>query len=185
MKNFFSKISKHQIHICFFFLASVFVISACSSRNRKLQQRPQNYKENLVKANKGLVDLDKEKIESYVKRRNWDMKVSETGLWYNVFESKGGEKASLNKIAHLKYQVNLLDGTVCYTSDSLGLMQFKIGKGGVESGLEEAILMMGVGDKARFVMPPHLAHGLLGDSDKIPPRSIIVYQAELIKLTDF
>ena len=64
-------------------------------------------------------------------------------------------------------------------------MRFKIGQGGVESGLEEAVLLMSVGDKGRFIMPPHLAHGLLGDNNKIPPRSIIVYQAELIKLTNY
>lgn len=159
---------------------------ACKQNNKVTQKvSDKTRKENLVKANKGLVALDQDRIASYVKRHGWQMQKSETGLWYQIYASGQGDSAKSEKIAHLKYQVSLLDGTVCYTSDSLGNMRFKIGSGGVESGLEEAILLMRVGDKGRFIMPPHLAHGLLGDDNKIPPRATIVYQAELLKLTDF
>lgn len=167
-------------------LIGLLVAGACSQNGSK-NKRPdrESQKENLLKANKGLVSLDQQRIKNYAKRRNWQMQVSETGLWYQLLDTNGNEKAQTGKIAHLKYQVSLLDGTICYTSDSLGLMQFKIGQGGVESGLEEAILLMRVGEKGRFILPPHLAHGLLGDDNKIPPRSVIVYSAELLKLTDY
>ncbi|MBI9066162.1 MAG: FKBP-type peptidyl-prolyl cis-trans isomerase [Salinivirgaceae bacterium] len=184
MRNFLSKINRNILIPIILF--SLIVTIACSqNKNNRNTATPKQYKENLLQANKGLVDLDQDRIESYVKRRNWDMKVSETGMWYQIYDKKDGEKTKEKKIAHLKYQINLLDGTLCYTSDSLGVMKFKVGQGGVESGLEEAILLMGVGDKGRFIMPPHLAHGLLGDNNKIPPRSIIVYQTELIKLTNY
>ena len=39
---------------------------------------------------------------------------------------------------------------------------------------------MRAGDKARFIIPPHLAYGLLGDENRIPARSIIIYQVELV-----
>jgi FKBP-type peptidyl-prolyl cis-trans isomerase len=155
-----------------------------NSSNAPVSDRA-SQRENLLRANKGLVSLDQQRIKNYVKRRNWEMQVTETGLWYQLMDTNANEKAQTGKIAHLKYQVSLLDGTICYTSDSLGLMQFKIGQGGVESGLEEAILLMRVGEKGRFILPPHLAHGLLGDDNKIPPRSVIVYSAELLKLTDY
>jgi FKBP-type peptidyl-prolyl cis-trans isomerase len=54
----------------------------------------------------------------------------------------------------------------------------------VESGLEEGILLLQEGDKARFIMPPHLAHGLIGDRDKIPARATIIYDLELVSLSD-
>ena len=155
-----------------------------NSSNAPVNDRA-SQRENLLRANKGLVSLDQQRIKNYVKRRNWEMQVTETGLWYQLMDTNTNEKAQTGKIAYLKYQVSLLDGTICYTSDSLGLMQFKIGQGGVESGLEEAILLMRVGEKGRFILPPHLAHGLLGDDNKIPPRSVIVYSAELLKLTDY
>ncbi|MGE4288678.1 MAG: FKBP-type peptidyl-prolyl cis-trans isomerase [Salinivirgaceae bacterium] len=167
------------------FLGIILLVSCKQKSTDKPASNRTSQKEYLLKANKGLVSLDQQRIKNYVKRRNWEMQVTETGLWYQLMDTNANEKAQTGKIAHLKYQVSLLDGTICYTSDSLGLMQFKIGQGGVESGLEEAILLMRVGEKGRFILPPHLAHGLLGDDNKIPPRSVIVYSAELLKLTDY
>lgn len=182
MMNSFKNINK----LFGFALVTLLIFSACKTKSRKLTPQDREvFKENLVKANRGLVDLDQDKIKSFAKRRNWEMQVSETGMWYQILPGKSGEKAQEGLVAHLKYQVSLLDGTICYTSDSLGDMAFKIGQGGVESGLEEAILMMKVGDRGRFIMPPHLAHGLLGDENKIPSRTIIVYQTELLNLTKY
>lgn len=158
--------------------------SCCNQRNQKLtDEQKASRKETFIKANKGLVALDQERIDAYVKRRGWAMQTTQTGLWYQIYEPGNGPLARTGQIAHLKYVVSLLDGTVCYTSDSLGIMNFKIGQGGVESGLEEAILLMHEGDKGRFIMPPGMAHGLLGDENKIPRRSIIVYHVELLNLT--
>jgi len=165
---------------------AITLLMACKAKQPRIGNGADKaFKENLVKANKGLVALDQEKIENFVKRHQWDMAVSQTGMWYQVIPSASGDSAVCGKIAHLKYQVSLLDGTICYSSDSTGNLVFKVGQGGVESGLEEAILMMKTGDKGRFILPPHLAHGLLGDENKIPPRTIIVYQAELLNLTDY
>jgi FKBP-type peptidyl-prolyl cis-trans isomerase len=38
---------------------------------------------------------------------------------------------------------------------------------------------MRVGDSAFFVLPPHLAHGLIGDQKKIPRMAIISYNVIL------
>jgi len=57
-----------------------------------------------------------------------------------------------------------------------------LGSGNVESGLEEGVLLMRVGDKALMLMPPHLAHGLTGDGDCIQRRAIILYDIELVSI---
>jgi len=167
--------------------AYLFVFSAC---NEKKQQKKHMTKKELDKydkpleaANRYLATVDAERIESFAKRRNWDMKMTEAGLWYQIYEKGSGPKAKTGQVALLDYKISLLDGTLCYSSDSLGTKSFAIGHGGVESGLEEGILLLHQGDKARFIMPPFKAHGLLGDMKKIPARSIIVYEIELLKLT--
>jgi FKBP-type peptidyl-prolyl cis-trans isomerase len=38
------------------------------------------------------------------------------------------------------------------------------------------------GQKGKFILPPHLAYGLLGDEKMIPSRSIIVYDIEMLKV---
>lgn len=138
--------------------------------------------EALVGANRLLVKKDREKIMAYVRRNNLTMKETPSGLWFGIQRYGFGAKARENALVTLKYRVSLLDSTVCYDSDSLGYKQFRLGKGGVEAGLEEGVLLLSVGDKANLIMPPHLAHGLPGDGNKIPARSVIVYEVILVKV---
>jgi FKBP-type peptidyl-prolyl cis-trans isomerase len=167
------------------FCMACLLLCQCSSDHR--ESHPENTdirktQEALVGANRILVKQDREKILAYVRRNNLTMKESQTGLWYGIERYGFGRNAQENARVTLKYQVSLLDGTVCYDSDSLGLKQFVLGKGGVESGLEEGVMLLRIGDKATFIMPPHLAHGLQGDGHRIPPRSVIVYNVILLKV---
>lgn len=164
----------------FFFITT----SSCGGSKKKEESKKQTDPEVLVNINKYLVNQDADKIRAYAKRRNWDMLTTQTGLWYMIYKKGNGKPAEVDKIATLKYTVSLLDGTLCYTSDSLGVKKFRIGKGGVERGLEEGILLLHEGDKARFIMPPYLAHGLTGDNERIPARAILVYDVELIQISD-
>ncbi|MCG3164282.1 MAG: hypothetical protein POELPBGB_00036 [Bacteroidia bacterium] len=164
------------------------ILSSMSGCNRDTQQHPEKvenpeqYNEQLVNVNKGMVQKESEEIENYIKRHNWEMQSTGTGLRYQIYKHGTGEAATDGKIAVLIYTLNLLDGTECYSSDKTGPKEFRIGKGGVESGLEEGIKLLKVGDKAKFIFPPHLAHGLTGDDDKIPARATLVYDVELVQL---
>jgi FKBP-type peptidyl-prolyl cis-trans isomerase len=80
------------------------------------------------------------------------------------------------------YEVSLLDGSTCYSSDEDGPRSFILGRSEEISGLEQGIAMMRAGEKARFIIPPHLGYGLIGDEKRIPARSIIVYLVELTEI---
>jgi FKBP-type peptidyl-prolyl cis-trans isomerase FkpA len=41
-----------------------------------------------------------------------------------------------------------------------------------------------VGDKAILILPSHLAHGLVGDENKIPPKASVIYELELLSLKE-
>ncbi len=139
-------------------------------------------KETLMNINQQLVEKDTKTITAFVEQKGWQMHATQSGLWYMIYRNGQGDKATTGKLAELAYTVSLLDGTTCYSSDQSGTKTFRLGEGGVETGLEEGVLLMRVGDKARFIMPPHLAHGLSGDGDCIPRRAIIVYDVELLIL---
>jgi FKBP-type peptidyl-prolyl cis-trans isomerase len=142
----------------------------------------QNIEEKLVKANKKLVRSEEEKISDYVKRYNWEMSETGTGLRYMIYQHGTGLKAEKGKTATINYSVNLLNGDLCYTSDNSGPKEFVIGSGGVESGLEEGILLLKKGDRAKFIIPSHLAFGLVGDLDKIPAKATLIYDIELVEI---
>jgi FKBP-type peptidyl-prolyl cis-trans isomerase len=151
-----------------------------SKTGEKLPQ--QDPSESLVKANRYLVQKETEDIENYIKRHQWTMQETGSGLRYWIYEAGDGPVAKRGMVAELAYKVWLINGEMVYDAERDGLKSFLIGKGGVESGLEEAILLMRKGDKARLVIPSHLAWGLLGDQKKIPPRTAIVYEMELLNL---
>ncbi len=163
---------------------ALLLFSSVSCKNDK-KTKPKDWEKidnQLVKVNKYLLEEDQERIESYIKRKKWQMTQTETGLWYEIYEKGSGDSIKTNDIVTINYRVELLDGTLCYTSDSLGSRSFKVGRAEIESGIHEGVKLMNVGSKARFILPPHLAHGLLGDENKIPSRAIIVYDLELLSV---
>lgn len=157
---------------------------ACGWREHPVNQSEQaeSANEQLKGANVQLLARDIELIESFIKRRGWDMQKTESGLFYSIYEQGEGTAAQFGDIISLDYTVSLLDGTICYSSDNYGPLVFTVGQGGVEAGLEQAVLMLRPGDKARLILPPFLAHGLLGDLNKIPPRAVIVYELEVLSV---
>ncbi len=166
-----------------FIIVIIVALYSCREEKTKNYNRT-NYDETLIKINKYLIKEDAERIESFIERKKWDMKQSETGLCYQIYENgdNAGELAKKGDIATLNFRVELLDGTLCYSSDSTGAKKFKIAFSDVESGLNEGMRLLKVGDKARFIMPPYMAHGLLGDDYKIPPRAIILYDIEVLDI---
>jgi FKBP-type peptidyl-prolyl cis-trans isomerase len=145
-------------------------------------QEIRDTEEALVNVNRMLVQKDRVKILEYINKHDLTMKELESGLWYQIIQEGQGRKVDDQTVVTLTYNLSLLNGTSLYSSDSLGPKQFRVGKGGVESGLEEGILLLKEGSSAIFILPPHLAHGLTGDGNKIPARSVIVYKVELNKV---
>jgi FKBP-type peptidyl-prolyl cis-trans isomerase FkpA len=109
------------------------------------------------------------------------MQVTKSGLWYMVGKNSNKEKCVEGDTIRMNYKISLLDGTVCYSSDDLGPKTFIVGKGQVISGLEEGILLVNKNSNAKFIIPPHLGYGLIGDEKKIPARATIIYDIELLQ----
>ncbi len=139
-------------------------------------------KESLFEANKRAIKTEEQQIHDFVLRHKWKVEQTGTGLLYNIYEKGKGEQAAKGKIAVIDYAVRFLNGIEIYSSDELGPKEFIIGRAGVESGLEEGILLLREGDRAKFIIPSHLAHGLVGDGNKIPPKSTLIYDVRLLKL---
>lgn len=157
---------------------------SCKMQSNEQQKKRKISTEDLISANRYLVEKDASIIKDYVERNKLQMQETNTGLWYQIDKVGEGDFAVKGNVVKIAYDVSLLDGTTCYSSDSLGFKSFRIGQGGVESGLEEGILLLQKGSKATFIMPPHRAHGLVGDDDKIPGRSILLYKVEVIDLNN-
>ncbi len=161
------------------------VLLSCSGpQERKEKVDPVQYQEPLMEANKHAVKTENQHIEDFLRRYKWDMEESGSGLRYMIYKKGKGQKAAKGMTATVAYSVKLITGDVVYSSEELGPMQFQIGKGDVISGLEEGILFLRLGDEAKFIIPSHLAYGLVGDGDRIPGKATLIYDLKLLKLNN-
>jgi FKBP-type peptidyl-prolyl cis-trans isomerase FkpA len=172
----------NKLLFLFLIMAAAFIVSCRQHVPKVSEEQFHETRRKMIEVNRILVSKDQQRIKGYIERHDLKMKVSQTGLWYMIKEEGNGLKAVSGKIAKIAFKVNLLDGRECYNSEKIGPKEFLIGKGGVEAGLEEGILLLREGGKASFIMPPHLAHGLTGDGNCIPARAIIVYDIEVLSI---
>jgi FKBP-type peptidyl-prolyl cis-trans isomerase len=105
-----------------------------------------------------------------------------SGLRYIPIRKTEGEMAKAGQDAKVQYKVTLLDGKECYKTAKDELDVFRIDKSNIETGIQEGIKKMRIGERSKLIIPSHLAHGLIGDMDKIPPLTPIIVDIELIEL---
>jgi FKBP-type peptidyl-prolyl cis-trans isomerase len=137
------------------------------------------YQEQFVKTNRYMLRRHQDQISAFVERVGWDARPSETGLWIVVEDSGKGPAIVDNCIVSFTFSSSLLDGTPCYEATDQAPKQIVLGKGGIESGVEEGLKHLKQGGSAIFLIPPHLAHGNFGDRDRIPGNSVLIYRIEV------
>jgi FKBP-type peptidyl-prolyl cis-trans isomerase FkpA len=176
----------HSSNKLFGFLTALMLIMLFTHCERgsvnKPAQNPSDYREPLIKANKEVARTENEQIEDFVFRHHWNMQTTITGLRYMVTKKGIGAKAEEGRTVKLDYTLSLLNGDTVYTASKDGPIVFQVGKGQVITGLEEAILLLKVGDQAKFIIPSHLAFGLIGDQKKIRQKASLVYDIEFISM---
>ena len=159
------------------------LLTTCNQQSA--QQEPaatsEDYRDPLIRVNKKMVEVEDELINDFIERYRWDMKKTGTGLRYMIYSNGEGAVTTLGKKATILYSVVLLNGDTCYPSLE---KSFIIGKEKIEPGLNEGIQMMHMGDKAKFILPSHLAFGLVGDRQSIPQKATLVYDVYLIELSN-
>jgi FKBP-type peptidyl-prolyl cis-trans isomerase len=74
-----------------------------------------------------MVDDEQKVIGRYVEEHKLDMNRTQTGLWYAISEPGSGDKIVSGKVVTLNYEIRLLDGTLCYSSQRDGQKVFLVG----------------------------------------------------------
>jgi len=106
---------------------------------------------------------------------------TQSGLRYKILQNGDGNKATKGANVSVHYKGQLLDGTVFDSSYKRKQpIEFSVGVGQVIAGWDEGILLLKVGDKARFVIPANLAYGESGAGGVIPPNATLIFDVELM-----
>ena len=134
-----------------------------------------------AKANEGAM------IEKYVKDNKITVKPNASGLYYIEKVKGSGPKAMAGKKVKVHYTGKLFNGKVFDSSldkKPSKPIEFVLGKKQVISGWDEGISMMSAGGKATLIIPSKLAYGEQGYGNDIPPSSPLVFEVELVGISD-
>lgn len=104
-----------------------------------------------------------------------------SGLRYKILHGGKGNLPAKGQQVTVHYEGSLLDGQVFDSSFKRGEpIDFKLGVGQVIPGWDEGIGLLHEGDRARLVIPPHLAYGSAGAGGVIPPNAALIFEVELV-----
>lgn len=156
-------------------------MNSCNNSVRKNQPKYIS-KEDLIEANREKVGKEMALIDSFISQTDWPMKTTDTGLRYNVYHHGGGDSARKNMVASIAYKSFLLNGEEVGATMPGEVYRFRIGEGDAVTGLHEAVAMLNEGDSVRLILPSHLAYGLTGLQNEIPPNAAIFYDLCLVDL---
>ena len=107
------------------------------------------------------------------------VKVTETGLQYEVLTPALGIKPTAEQTVEVVYEGKMIDGTVFDSSYRRGEpASFPLQ--GVIRGWTEGLQLMSIGSKFRFFIPFDLAYGAQGAGGSIPPYAALIFDVELL-----
>ena len=109
------------------------------------------------------------------------IKVTATGLQYEVLESGNGAQPTANDKVEVHYTGKLIDGTVFDSSVERGVPAM-FGVTQVIPGWVEALQLMKEGAKWRLYIPSDLAYGPNGAGGVIGPNATLIFDVELLRV---
>lgn len=125
------------------------------------------------------------RIRAYLERhKEYKFESTGSGLRYSIY--KNGDQSipvAEGDIVCLEIDIRMMEGDKeCYRTEEDECRQIKIDKSDAETGLIEAVRNMHLGDEAKLIVPYHLAHGLLGDRDKILPLATLIMDVKVVEI---
>jgi FKBP-type peptidyl-prolyl cis-trans isomerase len=134
----------------------------------------------LLRGNKKMLALENENIELFIKRYNWNMIKTGTGLRYEIVQKGTGSIPKKGDVVELEFVTQLLTGDTIYTSKEKGLKKFQVEKTDEIVGLHETVQLMPKGSVAHVVIPSYMAYGISGDGDQIFGQHALVMTIKIL-----
>jgi len=164
----------------------LFLLSSTSCSTKKKPRAEVEWtKEKSMELNKTIALEEKVAIKLFLAQHStWEMIETGSGLQYYIYEKGVGDMPKIGSVVDIQYSIKMLDGTLCYETEKDEVIEVVIDHSDVETGVQEGLKKMSVGDRAKMIIPRHIAHGLTGDLDKIKPLTPIVvdiYLSEIVK----
>lgn len=133
-------------------------------------------KEHFINANRTIAQSEETSINEYVARRKWDMQKLPEGVRLWEYEKGRGPKVNVEDSVHIVYSVEAINGKLIYSDIT---DDYVAGRRQQMIGLDQAVLQLSVGSRAKVILPSNLAYGIGGDGDRIPQSAILVIDVKV------
>ncbi len=178
LSSFFIK--KDHVRCMPFLWLFILMHVSCQSDTLNTKQRiTQNSEDKLIQINRMLVRKESDEIDAYIQKKGWKMVSTGSGLRYFILQEGKGNPIGMHENVFINYRIEDISGKLLTSTKPGNPLHLQTGRGEVPKGLEEAILLMKKGCKARLILPSHLAFGLAG-SEHVKQASSVVYEVELL-----
>ena len=135
-----------------------------------------NLKENLINANRTIAQAEETSIDQYIARHKWTMERLPEGARIWEYESGNGSIVGFEDSVCVDYSVEAINGRTIYSN----LTEcFVAGRRQEMIGLDQAILHLHYGSRARVILPSAIAYGIGGDGDRIPKSTILILDIKI------
>lgn len=166
-----------------YILILIFFVASCGPKARPLSENKQeDSQKSLMEWNKEVVENEVRSIEQYLKLRGQEFFRTETGLYIFGEEPGDGSRVAAGDEVSILYSIELLDGTLCFRTDSLLPETIIIGRNRKPAGLNEGIKRLNEGGSTNLIIPHYLLHGIAGDRKNIPPITPALFKVRLVKV---
>lgn len=143
-------------------------------------------KVDLVKREEEKIKAEHMEMEKILKEKYSGGKVTGSGL--RIITEKEGTGKGINPGDNVTFHTTgyLLNGTKFWSSYDGAAQPLSLPLGmkppKLIAGMEEGIMLMKEGGKAKLVIPPQLGYGDMGSPPAIPPKAWLVFEVEVVKV---
>ena len=141
-------------------------------------QQHNDFKENMINANRTIAQSEETAIDEYVGRHQWPMNKLDNGARIWEYETGDGRQVGYEDSVHVTYSVEAVNGKTIYPEISEA---YVAGRRQQMIGLDEAVMRLHFGSRAKIILPSFLAYGIGGDGDRIPQSAILILDLKVEK----
>ncbi len=154
---------------------------------KPIYQSKDDFLNSSVTRNKKLNNQQQFLFQQIALRDSFEFKPSPEGYWFTISESNNNNtiKPSTGDQVIFEYSIQSIENRHIYEKNELGEISYIVDKEEILPILRYAVKELSVGESGIFLVPSYLAHGYLGDGEKIginEPLRLIINLKELKKI---
>ena len=165
-----------------FILALLFLQCGGPEPRRPVEVKSGSFFKESVERNKALLAMEESIINDLISKDTvHEYVASPNGFWYYLesVNDTASYTPRTNDQVLFSYNLMTLGNDTIYTAEAIGPASYVVDKEQLFPGLQQALKLLKVSEKATFLFPSLQAYGYLGDGNAIGPKTPLKSSVEL------